>query len=262
MYCGDTYNAAHAAVCTKRPQAQVHALAINDLDQPLSEEVLTQLAVEDAISDDFQQLSLNAISGTAHGEVLKLKARVQNKVMLILLDSGSSHSFVSPSFLQAVGISAVPVSPKKVQVANGQLLFSDQAVPDLQWWCQGHTFTSYMQVLQLGGYDAILGCDWLKLHSPMTCYWDEHKVEFCHQGKAIQLAGVQSPPLTLSAISATSLMKLSKGNDLWAMAIVNFVEQSTSSPLPELEALLEEFDDVFAKPTTLPPAEFMIILFH
>jgi len=57
-------------------------------------------------------------------------------------------------------------------------------------------------------------------------------------------------------------MKLSKGNDLWAMAIVNFVEQSTSSPLPELEALLEEFDDVFTKPTTLPPAEFMIILFH
>ena len=151
-------------------------------------------------------------------------------------------------------ISVVPVSPKKVQVANGQLLFSDQAVPDLQWWCQGHTFTSYMQVLQLGGYDAILGYDWLKLHSPMTCYWDEHKVEFCHQGKAIQLAGVQSPPLTLSAISATSLMKLSKGNDLWAMAIVNFVEQSTSSPLPELEALLEEFDDVFAKPTTLPPS--------
>ena len=77
MYYGDTYNAAHAAVCTKRPQAQVHALAINDLDQPLSEVVLTQLAVEDAISDDFQQLSLNAISGTAHGEVLKLKARVK-----------------------------------------------------------------------------------------------------------------------------------------------------------------------------------------
>ena len=109
--------------------------------------VLTQLAVEDAISDDFQQPSLNAISGTAHGEVLKLKARVKNKVMLILLDSGISHSFASPSFLQAVGISAVPVSPKKVQEANGQLLFSDQAVPDLQWWCQGHTFTSPMQVL-------------------------------------------------------------------------------------------------------------------
>ena len=88
----------------------------------------------------------------------------------------------------------------------------------------------------------------------MTCYWDEHKVEFCHQGKAIQLAGVQSPPLTLSAISATSLLKLSKGNDLGAMAIVNFVEQPTSSSLPELEALLEEFADVFAKPTTLPPS--------
>ena len=150
-----------------------------------------------------------------------------------------------PLFCKLWGFLQFQCQKKKVQVANGQLLFSDQAVPDLQWWCQGHTFTSYMQVLQLGGYDAILGYDWLKLHSPMTCYWDEHKVEFCHQGKAIQLAGVQSPPLTLSAISATSLMKLSKGNDLGAMATVNFVEQPTPSSLPELEALLEEFADVF-----------------
>lgn len=35
-----------------------------------------------------------------------------------------------------------------------------------------HTMVTDMQVLDLGGYDAILGYDWLKLHSPMTCHWD------------------------------------------------------------------------------------------
>jgi len=131
IYCGDTYNSCHAAICTKRPQAQVHALAVNDLDQPLSEEVLTQLAVEDAITNNFQQLCSNAIAGTAEGDVLNLRAMVRNKVMLILLDSGSARSFVNFSFLQQVGIKPVPMSPKQFKVANGQVLITDKKVPKL-----------------------------------------------------------------------------------------------------------------------------------
>ena len=111
-----------------------------------------------------------------------------------------------------------------------------------------------VQVLELGGYDAILGYDWLKLHSPMTCYWDNHKVEFMNMGQMIQLSGVQSPPMTLSAISANSLVKLSKGNDVWAMALVNFVEQFSSPLVLALDSLLQEFEDVFTKPNTLPPS--------
>lgn len=53
MYCGDKYVAAHAATCTKRPQAQVHTLVVNDLDQPLTEEVLTQLAMEDPVTEEL-----------------------------------------------------------------------------------------------------------------------------------------------------------------------------------------------------------------
>jgi hypothetical protein len=82
-------------VCQKRTKAHVHALALDDLDQALSEETLNQLAVEDALAEDLCNLSLNAISGTDSCECIKIKSLVQNKVMLILIDSGSSHSFVN-----------------------------------------------------------------------------------------------------------------------------------------------------------------------
>jgi hypothetical protein len=169
IYCGDKYNTAHAASCTKRPQPQVNVLMVNDLDTELTEETLNQLAIEDTIAKDLQKLSINAIAGIGEGDVLKLKAMVKNKVMLILLDSGRSHSFVSSSFLKKVGIISEPMSPKKVKVANGHTMLTDKIVPQLQWWCQGHTLTTAMQVLDLGAYDAILGYDWLKPHSPMFC---------------------------------------------------------------------------------------------
>ena len=159
MYCGDKYDKAHAAPCAKRPQQQLNALAINDLDQTLSEEVLTQLAVEDSLQEQFEHLSLNALAGTSQGEVLQLRALVQNKVLLMLLDSGSSHSFINQSFVQLLNIPTVSSPSRAIKLPNGQILYTDKVVPALEWWCQGHTITTEMQVLDLGAYDAILGYD-------------------------------------------------------------------------------------------------------
>jgi len=111
FYCSEPFDANHLKSCTKRPQPQLNALALNDLDVVLTEEVLNQLAVEDALASDFCQLSLNALAGTEQGQAMKLTALVQNKVLLILVDSGSSHSFISKAFVQMLGISIVPMSP-------------------------------------------------------------------------------------------------------------------------------------------------------
>ena len=51
----------------------------------------------------------------------------------------------------------VPISFKKVKLANGQILVSAAMAPDMEWWCQGHTFRTDLQVLELGAYDAIWG---------------------------------------------------------------------------------------------------------
>ena len=43
----------HLKSCTKRPQQQVNALALNGLDAMLTEEVLQQLDIEDHLASDF-----------------------------------------------------------------------------------------------------------------------------------------------------------------------------------------------------------------
>jgi predicted aspartyl protease len=62
-----------------------------------------------------------------------MRALVQNKVMLLLVDSGSSHTFVSSSFLAKLGIQAKPTSPRQVNVANGEVLVTDHYVPKMEW---------------------------------------------------------------------------------------------------------------------------------
>jgi hypothetical protein len=121
FYCREQFDANHLKTCTKRPQQQLNALALNGLDAVLTDEVLQQLDIEDNLSSDFCQLSLNALAGTAQGEALVVRALLQNKVMLILVDSGSSHSFISKSLVQNLQIPTIPMSPQQVRLANGNI---------------------------------------------------------------------------------------------------------------------------------------------
>lgn len=99
-HCGEKYDPGHAEVCAKRNKPQVNALALNDLDRAISEDMLNELAIDEALTNNFGQLSLNALSGTQSADSIQLKATVLNKTMLILVDTGSSHCFCQFPFCQ------------------------------------------------------------------------------------------------------------------------------------------------------------------
>jgi hypothetical protein len=118
----------HLQKCTKRAKPQVNALLVNDLGVELTYETLTQLEIGDALTAEMDQLSLNALSGTDAGDSMRVRALVQDKIMLILVDSGSYHSFVSSSFLLQTKIIPQEVQSMQVRVANGGTILSSQKV--------------------------------------------------------------------------------------------------------------------------------------
>jgi len=88
---------------------------------------------------------------------------------------------LTPHFFTTVGFQPVPAPSRQVKLANGQILVTDQVVPQMEWWCQGNTLCTDMQALDLGAYGAILGYNRLKKHSPMTCDWEHQTVTFMEQ---------------------------------------------------------------------------------
>ncbi|KAK3151850.1 hypothetical protein QOZ80_3AG0251460 [Eleusine coracana subsp. coracana] len=211
-FCGDKFDADHVSKCIKRPKAQLHNLSAQDLDTDLTEEVLQQLDKEDELQ--MGKLSLNVLVGTDEGEAVRVRALVQKQVMLLLIDSGSSHSFVNSAFLQRVGIKPTKCKPVLVTLANGDTLISDHMVLGMDWWVPNHTFSTNMRVLDIGAYDAILGFDWLKLHSPMLCHWNEKVLELEDGGVKVKLTGIHSAVTDAQQMSAEHLLKCLKGNEI------------------------------------------------
>lgn len=206
--------------------------------------------------------SQHAEAGSEGSGTMKFRTLVGNQVCPILVDFGSSTSFVNANFVARAALPTVQVQPVSVKVANGELMQSNTQVSQLAWWMQGHTFYTDMRVLPLGAYDAVLGMDWLESHSPMTVDWILKFMEVPSQGKMVRLQGeLPQQQRQLAMMTIDDVQKSFKGNDLWAIALVDFSADTTSSTSapdtksipPDLKHLLDEFSDVFQDPKSLPP---------
>jgi hypothetical protein len=116
-------------------------------------------------------ISLQAVQGTEPDGTMRMLGQLQGKELLVLVDSGSSVSFISSQI--AEGLTGIqPLSRRlSVRVANGETLCCGAIIPNCEWQVQGHKFQTTLRVLPLTSYDMILGMDWLMKHSPMSVDW-------------------------------------------------------------------------------------------
>jgi hypothetical protein len=258
--CGEPYTRGHQC---KRQGAQLLTIQVGEFGELLDDAAVEALEFLDEPVDPPApamccMLSAHALSSSdTPVSAFRLPVRVGNKTMLLLLDSGNSHSFINKNFADSAGLQTVPIAPVAVKVANGQYIASDTMVPALEWKCQGAVFKTDLRVLALGAYDGVLGKDWLDSFSPMTCHWNDNKITFDHEGKTVVLQGLL--PVQISSaeqLDFETLQQLHADNEIWSMAVLeNWAEiAADSETLPsQIQAILTDFNDVFAEPEGLPP---------
>jgi hypothetical protein len=106
----------------------------------ISEEILSALELDSMPPQGDYFLSVSAMSGSQSRKVVHLRGLVNNQVLSILVESGSSHTFVNAAMLGRLQCRSTPTSSMIVKVASGHTLISDQEVKNFEWWIQGFTF--------------------------------------------------------------------------------------------------------------------------
>jgi len=108
--------------------------------------------------------------GSHSQHTIRFYGTIHGLSVVVLIDSGSSLSFLAASIAdQLPQLARVPVKAS-VKIANGQILSSTSAILDCQFSLQGHPFQHDLKILQLDSYDLILGMDWLERYSPMEIH--------------------------------------------------------------------------------------------
>jgi hypothetical protein len=136
-------------------------------------------------------LSQEAMSASYTSKTLKFIGNIQGHEVVILVDSRSTHSFVSERLVpMLLGVLDLPRAVS-VQVANGQFLRSGTQIQKAEWSIQGHVFVTDLKVLPLPYYDVIVRIDWLEAHSIMKIDWLNKWIILNYADTAIQLHGMQ-----------------------------------------------------------------------
>lgn len=133
-----------------------------------------------------------AIGSSVPGRAICFSGSVQSHAVSVLIDSGSSTSFISNAMAtKLVGVSALS-SYSSVRVVGGGMLQSSQLLVQVPWTIDQFTFLTDFRVLPLASYDIIVGMDWLEQFSPMHIHWLEKWMMIPYQGQWVFLQGLQS----------------------------------------------------------------------
>ncbi|CAD6253076.1 unnamed protein product [Miscanthus lutarioriparius] len=129
----------------------------------------------------FLAISKAALQSSTPTRAIQFNGLVERCPVRILIDSGSSASFVSLSVSEQLSAVSVLAAPTQVEVVGGGILHSPGLLTDIEWSVDQCVFRSNFRVLQLSAYDVIIGMDWLQK-------W----LVIPYQGQSVLLQGLNS----------------------------------------------------------------------
>ena len=153
--CGEKYSGEHQCKRT----GKILMIEVGEFGEILSDDTVHALQLLDTpVQQEPECCSLrqHAMSSEEGPSTIRLRAQVCDQVMLLLVDSGSSHSFISENFTTRIAAKTEELPPVSVRVVNGQRLRYNKLVRKLAWTVPSHTFNTDLRVLPLSAYERLL----------------------------------------------------------------------------------------------------------
>lgn len=179
---------------------------------------------------------------------------MKKRQLTILIDSGSTHSFIDEHTTKAAGYQPNPRPPVRMTVTDGNYVMCTSHCRSFMWKMQGRSFVEDLLIIPLGGCDLVLGNDRMKRHNP---------TKFDHERRCVTI-GRKPNKLVLPALVEGSLRMLTsgsmsrilkKGQALIAnLFVMSILPDHTEKPIAaEIQEVLEQYKEVFAEPKSLSP---------
>ncbi|KAJ0009667.1 hypothetical protein Pint_33583 [Pistacia integerrima] len=141
-----------------------------------------EMEIEGKEAEQSLEISLHAMAGSESPKTMRIWGGLMGQSVVALIDSGSTHNFISSQIAQRINLHPTSNSRLEVMVASAEKLSSPGKCSNVQLKLQKIPFFVDFFILPLEGYDVVLGTQWLRTLGPIQ--WDFETLRMTFQKDA------------------------------------------------------------------------------
>ena len=208
------------------------------------------------------ELSINSVVGSTNPGTMKVRGRIQEKEVVILIDCGATHNLISVKIGKELQLATKSTSHYGVILGSGTAIKGKGICENIEVKINEWKIVANFLPSELGGVDVVLGMQRLYSLGMTEVDWKNLTMTFMHQGKKIVIKG--DPSLTESRVSLKNIMKTWKVTDQGFLIECRAMErvyipieddgiEEVLTAEESVAVVLKKFEVVFSWPETLPP---------
>ncbi|MCH90639.1 RNA-directed DNA polymerase (Reverse transcriptase), partial [Trifolium medium] len=248
--CGGAFHPMHQC-----PDKQLRVLIVDDEEEGEQGGKLLAVEVEDEDEEaqgemsmlEFQQFHQLDHLGRSKPQVIKLKGTIHEVPVVILVDSGASHNFISQHLVHKMNWDTIDSPPMSIKLGDGSCAKTKGICQGLEIDMEGLKVVVDVQLFDLGCVDVVLGIEWLRTLGDMIVNWQKHSMSFWFNKEWVTLRGMENQFGMMETLHSVLCKPLWSGLEGWGG------KKKKEGQSRSLEHLLNLCADVFQEPKGLPP---------
>ncbi|XP_041009414.1 uncharacterized protein LOC121253468 [Juglans microcarpa x Juglans regia] len=180
------------------------------------------------------EITLHALTGWTVPRTMRITATMASHEVMVLIDSGSTHNFISDRLASSLCLPVVPTEPFIVRVANGERLKCQGRFDKVLVNLQGTEFYPTLFSLPLSGLDLVLGIQWLEMLGSVLCNWKKLTMDFNWNKQARRLQGLGEHAVQEATLKEIS-KKCRRGHTLFAVRILSTTKNNLQGEFYEVK---------------------------
>ncbi|XP_045803285.1 uncharacterized protein LOC123896906 [Trifolium pratense] len=238
----------------KCPERALRILILGD-GEVLNEEgeiVMLEEVDEEAKEEEVECRSMGVLGSMGEYQTMKVEGKIAHVDLLVLIDSGASHNFISPKVTTALGLAITPMPSKSIKLGDGHKVSTKGVCEGVKMKMGMLEIVVDAMVLELGGLDMVLGVSWLSTLGEVVMDWKLLTMQFVHNGQHVKLQGIGNKGSNNSYLNAfLRNWQGREGVEWWSQFQSITADKIIVSH--DINALLAKFHDVFKDQIQLPP---------
>ncbi|CAJ2661796.1 unnamed protein product [Trifolium pratense] len=155
---------------------------------------IISLETQEVVVDEEDEVEaeckvIGVLGSMGEYNTMKLEGKLQNIDVVVLVDSGASHNFISSKLATALELPITHMAARRIKLGDGHKVLSQGVCKGVKVNLGSMEVSVDALVLELGGLDVILGVSWLCTLGKVMMDWKALTMQFWHDGKSITLQG-------------------------------------------------------------------------